>query len=110
MCCTPSQYGLPTPRFPYVIRIWEVDMRVPHRLLFPLTLLLIFLPFSRTIGDDHIVIERARAGMGIQFPPAVSEIWLNETSVCTKGSRLTTIERYDLGKRWRLSARTKRYF
>jgi hypothetical protein len=85
-------------------------MRQSNRVFASLMSLLFGCGFITALADDHIFVERARAGMGMQFPPRVSEIWLNETSVCTKGSRFITIERYDLGRRWILSRETKRYF
>jgi len=66
--------------------------------------------FSVASADDHVVVERTRSGMGMRFPTQSIEIWLNDTALCIRRTRLTTIERYDLQKRWILSPEKKRYF
>jgi hypothetical protein len=65
--------------------------------------------FSAASADDHVIVEWTRSGMGGRYPSRLTEIWMNETSVYVKGSRIVSIERYDLQKRWRLSLEKKRY-
>lgn len=60
-------------------------------------------------ADDHIVLESRRTYMGRTYPPQTSEIWITADKTYAREGALITIERFDLGKRWRLDTRTKVY-
>lgn len=71
--------------------------------------LLAITAFSGAFGDDHVLIERVRSGMGMRYPARTTEVWLSETGVYIKTGRMITIARYDLQKRWTLSPEKKRF-
>jgi hypothetical protein len=81
-----------------------------RRMLAAIAFMLWAAGLTTALSDDHILIERSRSGMGMRSPARTAEFWLSETGVCTKGGRFTSIERYDLKKRWIISPQTKRYF
>ncbi len=60
-------------------------------------------------ADDHIVLESRRTYMGRTYPPQTSEIWIAADKTYARDGALITIERYDLGKRWRIDTRIKAY-
>jgi hypothetical protein len=60
-------------------------------------------------ADDHIMAESRRTYMGRTYPPQMSEIWIGADKVYARDGAVTTIDRYDLGKRWVLNVRTMRY-
>lgn len=84
-------------------------MHTSYKHTFIATLSLAVMPFSAVSADDHVVVEWTRSGMGGRYPSRSTEIWMNETSVYVKGTRIVAIERYDLRKRWRFSLEKKRY-
>lgn len=57
-------------------------------------------------ADDHILAESRRSYMGRTYPPQTSEIWIGPDKVYARAGAVTTIDRYDLGKRWVLNTRT----
>ncbi len=60
-------------------------------------------------ADDHILLESRRTYMGRTYPPQTSEIWITADKTYARDGALITIERYDLGKRWRIDTRIKAY-
>lgn len=60
-------------------------------------------------ADDHILAESRRSYMGRTYPPQTSEIWIGADKVYARAGAVTTIDRYDLGKRWVLNVRTMKY-
>ncbi|MGB2869958.1 MAG: hypothetical protein WBD36_16030 [Bacteroidota bacterium] len=82
-------------------------LNLPKSLLAALLLDTIAFP---VYADDHVVVQRARSGMGIRFPQTVTEVWISDSATCVNAGRFVTIERYDLRKRWRLAPQKKQYF
>ena len=60
-------------------------------------------------ADDHILAESRRSYMGRTYPPQMSEVWIAADKAYARAGAVTTIDRYDLGKRWLLNVRTMRY-
>ena len=60
-------------------------------------------------ADDHILAESRRTYMGRTYPPQTSEVWIAADKVYARAGAVTTIDRYDLGKRWLLNTRTMKY-
>ena len=61
-------------------------------------------------ADDHVVVVRTRSGMGIRFPGMTTEIWISDSATYVNEGRFVMVERYDLGKRWRIAPQKKLYF
>jgi len=47
--------------------------------------------------------------MGRTYPPQTSEVWIAEAKTYVREGTVATITRHDLGKRWILNPRTKKY-
>jgi hypothetical protein len=60
-------------------------------------------------ADDHILLESRRTYMGRTYPPQTSEIWIASDKTYAREGAVVTIERYDLGKRWRIDTQAKTY-
>lgn len=60
-------------------------------------------------ADDHLLIESRRTYMGRTYPPQTSELWIAADKTYAREGAMVTIERYDLGKRWRINTRAKAF-
>ncbi len=69
-----------------------------------------FAPAVPAAADDHLLFESRRTYMGRTYPPQTCEIWIAADRTYARDGAVVTIERYDLGKRWRINTRAKAYF
>lgn len=60
-------------------------------------------------ADDHLTWSMKRTYMGRTYPPQTSEIWIAEVKTHVREGAVITITRQDLGKKWILNQRTKKY-
>ena len=60
-------------------------------------------------ADDHLTWSMKRTYMGRTYPPQTSEVWIAESKTYVRDGTVVTITRHDLGKRWILNPRTKKY-
>lgn len=68
-----------------------------------------FAPAAPAAADDHILFESRRTYMGRTYPPQTSEVWIAPDRTYARDGAVITIERYDLGKRWRINTRAKAF-
>jgi len=78
--------------------------------------LILILAVSFSVGlvlpsaaDDHIAGSMKRTYMGRTFPPQTSEVWIADGKSSVRDGVVTIITRNDLGKKWILNQRTKKY-
>jgi hypothetical protein len=60
-------------------------------------------------ADDHLAWSMKRTFMGRTFPPQTSEVWIADGKTYVREGVVVTITRLDLGKKWILNQRTKKY-
>ncbi|RPI26662.1 MAG: hypothetical protein EHM61_11070 [Acidobacteria bacterium] len=82
-------------------------MKKQKAVLFSLPVLFLF-SLAPVGADDHFVERGTRDYMGSTMMVQLREVWIGEKATSV-ADRLTVITRYDLGKRWTLAIRAKRY-
>jgi len=82
-------------------------MKKKRTLLFSLPVLFL-LGLAPVRADDHLVERGSREYMGNTMMIQLREVWIGEKATKV-ADRLTVITRHDLGKRWTLAIRAKRY-
>jgi len=66
-------------------------------------------PALPSLADDHLASSTKITYMGRTSPPQTSEVWIGEAKSYVREGSVATITRQDLGKKWIVNQRTKKY-